>query len=251
MQIFGTLLIFVAVRAADVDQYSEIERLRAEVASLRAMNGHLLAKTEALQSQNNDLRAQLVMPVAENDEALDLRDEMMDESMVATLGLAKPKAKDDCRGGTSPSEHCQENCEIRNLEADCSISTENLEKIQNRLKFTGTSDHPKWSFNYSTSERGVTPPDLHEVTVECPCSAADGDTLNQTTALRYILGQVAAVGVPKEIADRVAADETRADGFMMQMGYAVTKMISCWDTKCKGSQSFDLLETGWGGGATC
>ena len=85
-------------------QYSEIERLRAEVASLRAMNGHLLAKTEAMQSQNNDLRAQLVMPVAENDEALDLRDEMMDESMVSP-------ALEPCLPAPSLESACQHPCD--------------------------------------------------------------------------------------------------------------------------------------------
>ena len=144
------------------------------------------------------------------------------------------QANDTCPDGTKPSEHCQENCRIRNLEPDCTISAKILDSIQYRLKSTGTSDHPRWSFNYTTSKRGVEPPELHEVTVECPCSASDGQTLDEETALRNILGQIATVGVPKVIAERVAAGETKADMFMVQMSYAVTRMMSCWGTNCKG-----------------
>jgi len=245
---FVTLLIFVAVRATEVEQRVENERLRAEVASLRAMNGRLLAKTKTLQFENNDLRAKLAMPAADNDKALDLRDELMDESMVATLGMTNEST---CPDGSQPSDHCQADCRIRSLDADCSMSTRMLTNVQNRLKSTGTTDHPKWSFNYTTSEFGVNPPELEEVTVECPCSAADGQTLDEETALRNILGQIAAIGIPKVIAERVAAGESRSDSFMSQIGYAVTKMMSCWDANCKGSQSFNLLETGFGGGAYC
>ena len=49
------------------------------------MNGRLLAKTKTLQFENNDLRAKLAMPAADNDKALDLRDELMDESMVSQI----------------------------------------------------------------------------------------------------------------------------------------------------------------------
>jgi len=246
--IFTTLLILVAVRATEVEQRVENERLRAEIHSLRAMNGHLLAKTKALQLENNDLRAQLAMPAADNDKALDLRDEMMDESMVATLGLTN---EGTCADGKEPSEHCQANCKIKTLDADCFITTSVLGMIKSRFRPTGTSDHPRWSFNYTTSEFGVSPPELEEVTVECPCSAADGQTLDQETALRNILGQVAAIGIPKVIAERVASGTTRSDAFMSQMGYAVVKMMSCWATNCRGSQNFNLLETGFGGGAMC
>merc|ERR1712224_267929 len=154
--IFTTLLILVAVRATEVEQRVENERLRAEIHSLRAMNGHLLAKTK-----------------------------------------------------------------IKTLDADCFITTSVLGMIKSRFRPTGTPDHPRWSFNYTTSEFGVSPPELEEVTVECPCSAADGQTLDQETALRNILGQVAAIGIPKVIAERVASGTTRSDAFMSQMGYAV------------------------------
>merc|ERR1712224_464356 len=124
--IFTTLLILVAVRATEVEQRVENERLRAEIHSLRAMNGHLLAKNK-----------------------------------------------------------------IKTLDADCFITTSVLGMIKSRFRPTGTPDHPRWSFNYTTSEFGVSPPELEEVTVECPCSAADGQTLDQETALRNILGQAA------------------------------------------------------------
>ena len=68
--------------------------------------------------------------------------------------------------------------------------------------------------------------------VECPCHSADGKVLDPDTALRHILGQTSAIGIDKNVAERVVKGWERGEKLVMKLGYAVTKMFICWQHSC-------------------
>ena len=60
----------------------------------------------------------------------------------------------------------------------------------------GDEARPEWNIKWKKDG------EWRHKSVKCPCSV-DGQTLDSAAALKRILGQVAAIGIPKEVARKV------------------------------------------------
>lgn len=277
MQISGVVLILALAHAADLsenNQVNEMQTLRAENKRLQGENRNLLSKNDELQAQITVLRAQLVTEGTNNGAPKQLLD-FETENMVEA-GAAKGDGEGDGEGDgqmdaaarqmwpqrsrtcSSAATHCRGDCNIpktwvgthrwnngRDMPlfgADCALSPEVYNHIKERVASVGSS---RWEVDWNTVDAQQRVLSKQKITVHCPCHAARGGRLDAETALRLIIGQVAATGVPRDLARQIASGHMRGDTFIMRLALATTKMFTCWQQACStsltGSGLDDLL----------
>merc|ERR1711907_47010 len=121
------------------------------------------------------------------------------------------------------------------------LSHKNYMAITGKVKYTGTSTHPKWEVK-GRWKGGK----MH---VSCPC-AIKGKMLSHEQAFRRILGQVGAVGITKKECRKVISGDDSGGYYQMKMALATTKMYACWKHRCAGSTEA-ALNLQFGGGTEC
>jgi len=166
--------------------------------------------------------------------------------------LAADEDGDDAReivkglGWASPekcADRCNKNCwiDLKLMDKSCRMTRKYLHWGMQKVKFVGTSAHPKWNIveRTKTLER-------IQGTVACPCHFSDGKPLTEEDALRLIVGQVSAMGIIKSAA-LGALQSTGQKGrkpqhkyppraavkWNMKIALSVVKMLKCWNKKCR------------------
>jgi len=245
----AVLLALTVLCVANAAELSS-EELSVKLAEARAENERLQASMAEKDGEVQRLRAKLGI-TQENDNELNLQDLIGEEDLMDDEEW--PAEEDEIDEGVEANDakkcpgRCNKDCGIPNkgkygVDAGCKLTQANFGHINKKIKFVGTKAHPKWKVPFW----GFTK------TFECPCHTSKGRALHPDEALRLILGQLWAVGVPKKYAENVAKGKSRGSGLVARMGYAVTKMFTCWKSKCSGKVSgLELLQDFWGGGASC
>lgn len=166
--------------------------------------------------------------------------------------MQHPQCKAKCSG------HCKQDCLIptRTLNEKCMPTEVSMKTVrENYVKLCGTSG----IFGHPLHGQGGVPPCDKEGdpqwffytggSVKCPCAGKDGKLLDKQDALYSILGQLGQIGVPPLVAAQVATGTSRGESWNIMAGYASVLMINCWQKKCLGVETEELLA--YGGGTDC
>jgi len=96
--------------------------------------------------------------------------------------------------------------------------------------FTNTPNIPTWGFYHADGK------------IQCPCTDTNGSPLKEDEAVRRILGQLGQIGVPRDIAARIAGGIDKGEGWNGIVGYGAYSMIKCWKQHCAVDTSGKRLE---------
>jgi len=120
------------------------------------------------------------------------------------------------------------------------------------FKYVGSHDHPQWSlFTGRANLLG---------TISCPCKRR-GVAISAELALRTILGQVAAMGMPRNLEGQLCDCRKQGKKSVMasfwnaKVALATVRLLHCWKARCSlsGGNIDDFLDTAdsFGGGSFC
>ena len=110
------------------------------------------------------------------------------------------------------------------IDKDCVATKRFIDSTKRKVVSVGTSTHPKWHL-YSTwaTKKGA----RIVGSVECPCTASNGNPMDYPTALSHILGQMGAMGLDAHIAKKVATKAKDWKGATEKGATYVTSLGVC------------------------
>lgn len=237
-----------AVTAADhsSEQAQEIDALRAELAATRAENQELKAR---LYPKDMQLQSEISMLIRD---AADLDDEI-------DLAGAPPQS---WRSSNTCPTRCNGNCWIgtKFADANCTLAETEFVHIQKAVAFKKASlVVPSWDIWHKKEGEAAT----IRGTIRCPCTKSNdgGNTvaMSMHEASKVIIGQVAAMGIPSDVAESSLGQNgdnlrIKAAYWNAKVAVSVINMLRCWRSKCEIPESGTAeLQLGdrFGGGAYC
>jgi len=185
---------------------------------------------------------------------------------VATAVKAREKGRRTCPG------RCQGKCSMPPnwWDAACKMKKAPFkwQTSPKRIKQVGTAEHPKWSLIGNNLKGNPTVLG----SVSCPCNTG-GKVMTEDDAIRTIVGQVAAIGIPHEWLGQMCKKLSKGltanieSWWNAKVTLSTIRMLKCWKRRCSGAaaaanndasahgQLSELLEdaadNAFGGGAMC
>jgi regulator of replication initiation timing len=228
--------------AGDTILQQQIEALREENELLKAENTELrLRESRPAESQ---LKA---MPVEQQTDETRLM-ESTEQGCNKKKYTIQYKSGSHCGPNTGPCSPkygagychncCQNKCWLpTNQYAQSCAVTDTEYEAQARLTlgdFTSSAAGGTWYL------RG--PNNLLLGKVTCPCPKKQGETLTEYQAEKIIIGQVAAIGLPQFIAEKMQSHHIAGAKWNSKVAISVLAMLKCWKQNCAAAEEEHLLQ---------
>jgi len=259
---FGVLLVLkLASNACAVSDSVRLAELLAENADLKDRATRAEAEIRLLRAESARRVSEMGLEISERKSRLHSEESaLIDLEHTSethdTNNTTKNESKLVCEwDNVNAEDHCNKKCStnVAMIDENCKMTEEAYVGIPSRIKQVGTDRSPKW--NIVDDQGGLLG------TVSCPCNGADGTTLTEEDAIKVIVGQVAAMGMPAAWKARLCAPQQKYWPSMWNGKVTISAivMLKCWHKKCAGGGGGflsidDLLlddADSFGGGSEC
>jgi hypothetical protein len=173
-------------------------------------------------------------------------------------------------GGGVVGDRCKGRCDLlpTMIDKECTVQETELEKIRKCVvrDVKAPKDTIRWKIYRHSGWKETNdawPGRVGFDLITCPCSTQPGQALNETEALRRILGQTAAMEpsyalktARKSICTRRSwlrrgMAEMLQPAYMLKTGVAAFLMLKCWQKHCSQDPAEIQLADAFGGGSEC